>query len=89
MKKKAPTTKERKNIEDEIVEAFKRNDLPHPPYIFLNHMMDLSYTGHLNLALEIAKKTWPSKFPGHQKFEKDFPKHLNDSSYWKEFSRSK
>lgn len=89
MRKKTPTAKERKRIEDEIVEAFKNNDLPHPPYIFLKQMMDLSYTGHLKLALEIARKTWPAKFPGLLTFEKDFPKHLNNSRYWKEFSRRK
>lgn len=88
MKKNIPSNKERQKIEKEIVEEFKKNDLPHPPYIFLKHMMDLSYTGHLNLALEIAEKTWPVKFPGLIEFKKKLLECLNDSPYWSEFTKA-
>ncbi len=47
----------------QIADEFKRNDLPRPPYLFLKQMMNLSYTGHLSLAVTIAEKTWPAKFP--------------------------
>lgn len=82
-----PNKKERYKIEKEISDEFKKNNFPHPPYIFLMYMMDLSYSGHFKLALEIAEKTWPSKFPGFKEFKKKFPECLNDSPYWKEFTR--
>lgn len=89
MKRPAPGLKELKKIQLEIELAFKeeKDRSPNFPYLFLKYMMDLSYSGHLQLALKIAEKSWPSHGFQFPKFKKEFLEYLGNSSYWIEYSR--
>ncbi len=88
MKKPPPTEKQLKKLKNQIVKAFKKQDGPDLPYDFLKALMDLSYTGHLDMALKIADETWPPTKEGLPEFKKTFISCLNESEYWKAFSDS-
>jgi hypothetical protein len=47
--------------------------------------MDLSYSGHFDLALTIASEEWPENKPGLAAFNEKFVQALRDSHYWKDF----
>jgi hypothetical protein len=57
---------------------------PSLPYDFLKLMMDLSYAGKKDLAMDISNEVWPSKKPGLTKFKKEFTQALNNSEYWRQ-----
>jgi len=80
-----PTAKEINKIQSEIKNAFKK-EKSNFPYKFLNAMMELSYSGHLDLAFKIADETWPNEKPGLSEFKIKFKDLLSDSPYWKEFT---
>lgn len=67
--------------------AFEQNESSGLPYEFLELMMSLSYTGHLNEALGMADEVWPQRKPGLDKFKLDFKEALRSSDYWLELSR--
>ena len=77
-----PSLKHQCKIEKLIQNSFvKQNyDLP---YVFLKTMMDLSYSGHLNLAMKIAEEAWPIEKEGLIDFKNKFMDALSESSYWK------
>jgi len=85
MKMPAPSTTQIMHIKNKIKTAFKTENSSDLPYDFLSSMMDLSYSGHLDLAMKIATEVWPLKKPGLAQFKKDFAEALNDSFYWKSF----
>ncbi|MBI4042483.1 MAG: hypothetical protein HY391_03295 [Deltaproteobacteria bacterium] len=85
MKKPAPTAKQMQKIKERIRAAFEKEDSPDLPYDFLNLMMDLSYTGHFELALKMADEIWPKTKPDLSKFKEDFTKALQETPYWKNF----
>ncbi|MDD4976400.1 MAG: hypothetical protein PHY93_18725 [Bacteriovorax sp.] len=80
-----PTAKKINTFQSEIKNAFKK-EKSNFPYTFLSAMMDLSYSGHLDLAFKIADKTWPVERPGLSEFKLEFKNLLNNSPYWKEFT---
>lgn len=82
---RAPISKEINKIQIEIKNSFKDENF-NISYVFLKAMMDLSYSGHLDLALIIADNTWPVEKPGLSEFKLRFKNLLNDSFYWKEFT---
>lgn len=85
MKTPIPTRQKIEDLKKAIVFAFNKNDNPDLPYEFLNTMMELSYSGHFDLALRLADETWPAKKSGLTKFKDEFSKALHDSLYWKKF----
>ena len=82
MKKSAPTAKRIKRLKRDLVSAFKKEDSPDLPYPFLKALMELSYSGHFKLALQLADETWPSEKSGLEKFKKEFSQALQNSQYW-------
>lgn len=89
MKKPRPSDKQIKKFKSEITKAFEEKDNPFLPAKFLEIMMDLSYSGHLDLALQIAEETWIQNKDGFETlttFKKTFVESLNESEYWKAFS---
>ena len=64
MKRPMPTAKKIKHLKKVILGAFKKEETPDLPYVFLKTMMDLSYSGHLDLAFKLADETWPSEKTG-------------------------
>lgn len=84
MKKPVPSEKQLIAIKKRISVAFKKQN-PDLPFEFLSSMMDLSYSGHLELALKTANEVWPVEKPGLLKFKQDFTGALQDSLYWKNF----
>ncbi len=66
-----------------IVKEFKAEG--EIPYSFLRLVMDLSYTGHLDLALSLAEELWPKQRFGFQKFKLDFTRALSESVFWRQF----
>lgn len=86
MYRKVPSKRKIKKEVVKIIRAFKTPNGPDLPFEFLKLMMDLSYTGHLKLALKIADETWPPKREGLEKFKTDFQKSLYDSTYWPSFN---
>jgi len=85
MKKPALTTKKLEHLKRNLIRAFKNEKSPDLPYPFLKALMDLSYTGHFKLALQLADETWPSEKPGLVKFKSEFSQALHESQYWREF----
>lgn len=83
MKSSSPTLRKIKNLKKVMSLAFAKNDNPDLPYNFLNTMMELSYSGHFNLALKLADEVWPIDKPGLMKFKDEFSKSLHESIYWK------
>lgn len=57
------------------------------PHSLLKLMMDLSYTGHVDLAMKVPEMVWPSEKPGLPKFQADFKDALKQSKYWNEYSK--
>jgi hypothetical protein len=86
MKTPRPTNHFINSEKDQIRLAFKKRDSPDLPYPFLKLMMDLSYTGHFDLALKVADETWPPDMPGLEKFKSDFREALDSSIYWKKLN---
>ncbi len=85
MKKPTPTPKKMKRLKQDLVRSFKEAETPDLPYPFLKALMDLSYSGHFKLALQLADETWPAEKPGLAKFKSEFSQALKISRYWKEF----
>lgn len=85
MKKPTPTARKMKRLKQNLVRAFRDEKGPDLSYSFLEALMDLSYSGHFKLALQLADETWPSEKPGLEKFKNEFSQALQDSRYWKEF----
>ncbi|MBK7890111.1 MAG: hypothetical protein IPJ84_04465 [Bdellovibrionales bacterium] len=83
MKRAAPTAKKLKRLKLDLARAFKEES-PDLPYRFLKALMDLSYSGHFKLALQVADETWPVGKPGLEKFKSEFSQALQNSQYWKE-----
>ncbi len=69
----------------DIKVAFKQDKTPDIPYLLLELMMDLSYSGHIIFALDIAEEIWPTDRPGLAKFKLEFSRSLSSSEYWKDF----
>lgn len=91
MKKPRPNKKKIEKLKTQIKAAFKKQDNPFLPTKLLEVMMELSYSGHLDLAMEIAEKTWiqnKNAMETLETFKKIFVECLNDSKSWKEFSDS-
>lgn len=84
---RAPSVKRIIKIQNEIKNAFMREN-QNIPYEFLNTMMELSYSGHMDLAFKIADKTWPNEKNGLTEFKIKFKNLLNASPYWREFTRN-
>ncbi len=89
MKKPMPTTKKIKHLKRDLVRAFKEEQSPDLPYPFLEALMEMSYSGHFKLALQLADKTWPVEKPGLASFKNEFSKALQKSQYWKNFDSLK
>ncbi|PIR21671.1 MAG: hypothetical protein COV44_11900 [Deltaproteobacteria bacterium CG11_big_fil_rev_8_21_14_0_20_45_16] len=87
MRKPAPNKNEIKRIKSQIQKIFDPQ-YPEVPYELLEPMMNLSYCGHLDLALKLADETWPPKRPGIEKFKNDFRDALRESRYWKSLSEA-
>lgn len=85
MKKPTPTAKKMNRLKQDLIRAFRGEKSPDLPYPFLEVLMNLSYSGHYKLALQLADETWPSEKPGLEKFKSEFSQALRDSQYWKEF----
>lgn len=85
MTTRAPGPKEIDKIQNEIRNAFKKENF-NIPYALLNAMMELSYSGHFDLALKFADSTWPDRKAGLREFKDEFKNLLNGSQYWKEFT---
>lgn len=85
MRKTCPNSTQLEKLKKKIRTAFKKEDSPELPYDFLSAMMDLSYSGHFELAMKIASEEWPSEKPGLLKFKEKFTQALHDSLYWKDF----
>lgn len=83
MKRPAPTPKKIKHLKQDLVRSFKEES-PDLPYPFLKALMELSYSGHFKLALQVADETWPVEKPGLAKFKSEFSQALQNSQYWKE-----
>jgi tRNA A37 threonylcarbamoyltransferase TsaD len=83
MKMPAPTAQKIKDLKKSIVLSFEKNESPDLPYEFLKAMMELSYSGNFNLALNLVDETWPSEKQGLEKFKDEFSKALHESPYWK------
>jgi hypothetical protein len=58
------------------------SDSPDLPYELLETMMNLSYSGHIQLAMETVAEIWPADRPGLKKFKDEFRSALEKSSYW-------
>ncbi|MBC7466240.1 MAG: hypothetical protein H7256_09625 [Bdellovibrio sp.] len=86
MNKPAPTQQKIRVLKEAITLAFEKKDTPDLPYDFLNTVMELSYTGHFNLALKLADEVWPSGKPGLAKFKNEFSEALHESIYWKNYN---
>jgi len=84
MKKPTPTPKKMKRLKQDLVRAFKEEESPDLPYPFLKTLMDLSYSGHFKLALQMADETWPVEKPGLEKFKSECSQALQSSQYWRE-----
>lgn len=69
----------------EIRLAFKNMNSAELPYTFLELMMDLSYSGHVKLAIKVAEDVWPKTKPGLAEFKLEFSRALSGSPYWREF----
>lgn len=84
---KLPTLNQKQieKLKTKIRALFKNEKGPELPFEFLSSMMDLSYSGQLNLAMKIATETWPSNKPGLIDFKHKFTQALQDSLYWKDF----
>ena len=85
MKKSAPSAKKMQALKNKLSVAFAKETSPDLPYEFLDAMMDLSYSGHFKLALQLADKVWPAEKSGLEKFKNEFSQALRNSLYWKEF----
>ena len=88
MKKSPLSQKEIKKFILNCKLAFKNEDGPELPYLFLKTMMDLSYSGQFELALKMASEVWPPQKPGFELFKNDFKKALQDSPYWQKMNSS-
>ena len=84
MKKPMPTLKKINRLKQDLVRAFEEEESPDLPYPFLEALMELSYSGHFKLALQLADETWPANKPGLVKFKNEFSQALQSSRYWKE-----
>lgn len=85
MKKPTPAAKKIKLLKQNLIRGFRNEKSPDLPYSFLEALMNLSYSGHFKLALQLTDETWPSEKPGLGKFKSEFSQALRDSQYWKEF----
>lgn len=85
MRKPMPTLRQVEGLRKRIRIGFQKEKSPELPYDFLKAMMDLSYSGHLDLALKIASEEWPENKPGLAAFNEKFVQALRDSHYWKDF----
>lgn len=85
MRKPLPTLKKIKVMRQKIRIAFRMEKGPDLPYEFLKLMMDLSYSGHSEMALKIASDEWPKDKEGLSNFKEKFVQALQDSPYWKKF----
>ncbi len=88
MKKPMPTAKKMKRLKQDLKRAFKEKESPDLPYPFLRTLMDMSYSGHYKLALQLADETWPVEKPGLTKFKSEFSQALQSSPYWKDGSNN-
>jgi hypothetical protein len=70
-----------------IKSSFVKEKDPVLPYDFLKEMMDLSYSGHFELAKKMANDVWPTNKPGLSKFLEEFSNALNESLYWKHINQ--
>ncbi len=86
MKKLAPTARKMKRLKQNLKRSFKGEESPELPYAFLKVLMELSYSGHLKLALQVADETWPIEKPGLAKFKSEFSQALQKSQYWRGFN---
>ena len=89
MRRTAPTSKELTELKKTVSKSFKTEATPNLPYDFLKMMMDMSYSGNLKIALELADELWPVKKPGLTKFKNEFSQALRESSYWREFNSTR
>jgi len=85
MYKNKPDGKNLLKLKKEIQKDFFNNHSELLPYSFLKLMMDLSYSGHKEFALEIADDIWPRNKVGLKKFKTEFSKALGESIYWSAF----
>lgn len=88
MKKSKPSLIEIRKIEERMKQSFNK-DRHEGMSIILESIMELSYSGHHKLALDIAERSWPKdKLGDFLKFKKKLMDALNESPYWKEFSKN-
>lgn len=76
-------------LKKKIRRDFLKKDTPDLPFELLKLMMDLSYSGRVNVALNIADQTWPPWKPGLDQFKKEFTEALASSPYWPKLGNSK
>lgn len=88
MKKVKPSLIEIKKIEEKMRQSFNK-DREEGMSIILESIMELSYSGHHKLALDIAERSWPkTRRSDFLSFKKKLTDALNQSPYWKEFSNN-
>ncbi|MFY7994349.1 MAG: hypothetical protein ACOVP4_13710 [Bacteriovoracaceae bacterium] len=88
MKKNKPSSMEIKKIEERMRQSFNK-DRHEGMSIILEIIMELSYSGHHKLALDIAERSWPKdKLGDFLGFKKKLMDALNESPYWREFSKN-
>lgn len=85
MKKPRPSSEKIKVLKQALEHSFEEEQTPNLPHIFLKTLMDLSYSGHFELALQLVEEAWPDKKPGLKEFKRKFSEALKDSQYWREF----
>lgn len=65
MRSPSPTNQQWNDLKSKIKAAF-RDAGPELPFAFLEAMMNLSYSGHLELAMKLADEVWPPKKGGFE-----------------------
>lgn len=82
MKRKMIPNQKLRKIKRKIKTEFAHRDGDVIPYSLLKVMMDLSYSGHLNSALQVADECWPLKTAGLKEFKDEFVATLQSDTYW-------
>lgn len=85
MKKPPPSLTEIDKIKKKIRAAFEEHRNDDLPFVLLDTMMDLSYSGHMAQALKVASETWPSARQDYPSFKQRFVQALRKSLYWRPF----
>lgn len=88
MRQPTPTNEEFARMQARIRNAYDSRFPASIHHEVLKSMVDLSYSGHPDLALKLAGEAWPLSRDKLEGFKAEFRKELEGSKYWKKFASS-